>query len=400
MLSPETTLLSSGSYEFRMRERVMVAGIALTLLFALVTTAYALFTWDQPNRTLLLVMAGVALVDVVASLLVPRRRVARSPNCDSYMIGWYLATVVYISIACAADGGVTSPIFGAYFVMVVFKGLVLPTSRVVGISVITILAAIIVAVAGGSPPIMSTVLLVGLTSCAVISAWMAHQHYQHRAAIAETQEETLNLLSRAVGFRDLDTGRHIHQISAYVALICRNLGCEPDYAELLRQASPMHDVGKIAIPDTVLLKPGRLNDRERTQVERHAELGYDLLAGTGNEILDTAATIALTHHEHYDGAGYPHGLSGENIPLEGRIVAVADVFDALTSDRVYRPALSVDSAIDIIVEGSGTHFDPQVANAFLADIEAIHHICDRESSTVEQVLPTSYPALAPVPAAA
>jgi response regulator RpfG family c-di-GMP phosphodiesterase len=137
---------------------------------------------------------------------------------------------------------------------------------------------------------------------------------------------------------------------------------------LIERASPLHDVGKVAIPDSVLLKPGPLTAAERLNIETHAEIGHRLLDGSDSAVLQLAATIALTHHEHYDGGGYPRGLAGESIPIEGRMVAIADVFDALTSDRVYRPAMTIDQALAILRDGRGTHFDPVLLDHFLNDL--------------------------------
>jgi len=136
-------------------------------------------------------------------------------------------------------------------------------------------------------------------------------------------------------------------------------------------AAPMHDVGKIAVPDSVLLKPGPLNSAERAVMETHAEIGRELLAGSGEELPELAATITWTHHERFDGGGYPRGLRSEGIPLEGRIAAVGDVFDALTHDRVYRPAMSVEEAVDLMRRASGAHFDPEVLECFLDAMDAV-----------------------------
>jgi putative two-component system response regulator len=182
--------------------------------------------------------------------------------------------------------------------------------------------------------------------------------------LQESREETIRRLARAAEFRDRDTGGHIDRVSQICGLLARRLGLDVDRAELLRIASPLHDIGKIAVPDRVLLKPGPLSPDERAQMERHAEAGYWMLAGSGQPLLDLAALVAWTHHERYDGTGYPRGLAGEEIPIEGRIVAVADVFDALTSDRVYRPALSGEEALRVLRQGRGTHFDAVVLDAF------------------------------------
>jgi putative two-component system response regulator len=179
--------------------------------------------------------------------------------------------------------------------------------------------------------------------------------------------ETVARLSRAIESHDGETGAHVERVGFYVQQIALALDVVPARAELLRLVSPLHDIGKIAVSDTVLRKTGPLDALERVEMERHTEVGHQLLAGSGNELLDVAAVIAWTHHERWDGSGYPRGLSGEEIPLEGRIVAVADVFDALASDRPYRPALSAADARAHIAAGRGTAFDPQVVDAFLGD---------------------------------
>jgi len=179
------------------------------------------------------------------------------------------------------------------------------------------------------------------------------------------QAETVQRLSMAVEFRDEDTGAHIERIGRFSVLLAEQIGMEPDFCERLRHAAPLHDVGKVAIPDAILLKPGPLTPEERAIVETHAEEGHRLVRGSSSSILDMAATIALSHQEKWDGTGYPRGLTGEAIPIEGRIVAVADVFDALTSDRVYRKAFSVEDAVQMMREQRARHFDPVLLDAFM-----------------------------------
>jgi putative two-component system response regulator len=194
-----------------------------------------------------------------------------------------------------------------------------------------------------------------------------------RATVQEleaSRRETVHRLVRAVEMRDMETGGHVERIGAGSALLAERLGLGRERAELIRLAAPMHDVGKIGIPDEILRKPGVLTDPEREQMQRHAQIGYVILAGSGGEMLDLAALIALTHHEWWDGTGYPRGLAGEDIPLEGRIVAVADVFDALTSNRVYRPAFDREAALRMMRDERGTHFDPRVLDVLLDDPEA------------------------------
>jgi HD-GYP domain-containing protein (c-di-GMP phosphodiesterase class II) len=179
------------------------------------------------------------------------------------------------------------------------------------------------------------------------------------------QAETVRRLSMAVEFRDEDTGAHIERIGRFSTLLAEHIGMDPEFCERLGHAAPLHDVGKVAIPDAILLKPGPLTAEERAIVETHAEEGHRLVRGSSSSILDMAATIALSHQEKWDGTGYPRGLKGEAIPIEGRIVAVADVFDALTSDRVYRKAFSVEEAVQMMREQRGRHFDPVLLDAFM-----------------------------------
>jgi PAS domain S-box-containing protein len=180
--------------------------------------------------------------------------------------------------------------------------------------------------------------------------------------IAET--EIVRRLSMAVEWRDDDTGQHIDRVSRFSVLLAQRAGLDPNLWEPMRFASPLHDAGKVGVPDGILLKPGRLTPEERAIMETHAQRGYELLRGSASAILELAATIAWTHHERFDGSGYPRGISGEDIPIEGRIVAIADVFDALTSDRVYRPAFPLQEVFTMMAADRGTHFDPRLLDIF------------------------------------
>jgi PAS domain S-box-containing protein len=189
-----------------------------------------------------------------------------------------------------------------------------------------------------------------------------------REAIEElrlSRLETIEGLAKAIDLHDSPTGEHVNRMAAIAAFLSARLGLDAGHVELMRAAAPMHDVGKIGTPAEILCKPGPLTDTERTEMQRHTVVGHEIFARFESELSRLAASIALTHHERYDGGGYPHGLIGEEIPLEGRITAVADVFDALLTDRSYRLAMSVDEAVAVIREGRGTHFDPPIVDALL-----------------------------------
>ena len=207
------------------------------------------------------------------------------------------------------------------------------------------------------------------------AAWLAEEVRKATEAVLAREQELLFRMSRAAEFRDLETGAHIQRMAHYSHLIAAKLGLSEDDQSLILQAAPMHDVGKIGIPDAILLKRSTLRPEEFAVMKTHAKLGFDLLSGSESRILQAAATIAISHHEKFDGTGYPHGTAGEDIPLFGRIVAVADVFDALTSERPYKKAWTIERSMAYLREVMGGHLDPRCVDAFLAcwdDILIIH----------------------------
>lgn len=202
-----------------------------------------------------------------------------------------------------------------------------------------------------------------------------HLALVQRDEVERTRLEVIRRLGRAAEFKDNETGRHVIRMSHYSRLIALELGASPRYAETLLAAAPMHDIGKIGIPDAILLKPGKLDDAEWVVMRQHPQIGADIIGDDPSPLLRMARTIALQHHEKWDGSGYPHGLAGEAISVEARIVAVADVFDALTSARPYKPAWSRERALALLQEQSGRHFWPDAVQALLRrldDIWAIH----------------------------
>jgi putative two-component system response regulator len=194
----------------------------------------------------------------------------------------------------------------------------------------------------------------------------------------QAQLETTERLAIAAEYKDEDTANHIKRMSRYSHLLAIKLGLTPHDYEIVLNASPMHDVGKMGIRDAILLKPGKLDPDEWEIMKRHAAIGGKILGGSSSELLQAGEIIALSHHEKWDGSGYPNGLSGEDIPLHGRIVAIADVFDALTSKRPYKDAFSNEKSIEIMREGKGKHFDPAILDVFLdnfSEIEKIQSKC-------------------------
>ncbi len=211
---------------------------------------------------------------------------------------------------------------------------------------------------------------------------------QRTAELVASRYELIHCLARAAEYRDNETGKHVLRVGKYVGIIADELGFEANRVKLLELAAPLHDVGKIGISDNILLKPGKLEPSEYDTIKKHCGFGTSILqpmtehewhsvrehtvvGGSimdvpGSPIIETAGVIAQTHHEKWDGSGYPLGLAGENIPIEGRITAVADVFDALSSARPYKEAFPLDKCFRILKEGSGTHFDPRVLAAFFA----------------------------------
>lgn len=191
------------------------------------------------------------------------------------------------------------------------------------------------------------------------------------------QLETVRRLGVAGEFRDNETGAHVLRMSNVCSVLAQKSGLDEQYCEMILYASSMHDVGKIGIRDTILLKHGKLNDEEWKLMKRHPEIGAQIIGDQKSEIMTLAREIALNHHEKWDGSGYPHGLCGEAIPFSARIAAISDVFDALTSERPYKKAWSIEAAVALIKEESGRHFDPALVAIFIAALDKIIEINER-----------------------
>jgi putative two-component system response regulator len=213
---------------------------------------------------------------------------------------------------------------------------------------------------------------------------------QRTEELNESRLEIIHRLGRAAEFKDNETGLHVIRMSHYSRLIAESLDYDEEWADLIFNAAPMHDIGKIGIPDNILLKPGKLDAAEWAIMRQHPQFGADIIGDHESEILKTSKIIAMTHHEKWDGSGYPNALKGDEIPLSGRIIAIADVFDALTTVRPYKKAWTVEDAVSLIDENSGAHFDPDLVPLFhevLPSILDIKETYAEETANVKSATP-------------
>ena len=192
--------------------------------------------------------------------------------------------------------------------------------------------------------------------------------------LKESEHETLQMLGKSAEYKDPETNAHTQRVAYYCKLLARAYGLDENLQDIIFYASPFHDLGKIGIPDNILLKPGKLDDDEFSIMKNHAKIGYEILKGSKSKYLKAGGVIAYNHHEKYDGTGYPNGLKGESIPIFGRITAVADVFDALTSSRPYKKAWSLEEAFDFLIEEKSVHFDPKLVDLFLENKNEVINI--------------------------
>lgn len=192
--------------------------------------------------------------------------------------------------------------------------------------------------------------------------------------LLQTRLQVVQRLGRAAEYRDNETGKHILRVSHMAALLGETIGLNEDDRETLLHATPMHDVGKIGIPDNILLKPGKLDSDEWVVMKQHTTIGGKILEGDDSALLRMSQEIALSHHEKWDGSGYPAGIKGDEIPITGRIVALVDVFDALTSERPYKKAWKIGEALELIDDQKGKHFDPDLVTVFEEKLDKIKEI--------------------------
>ena len=237
--------------------------------------------------------------------------------------------------------------------------------------------------------------------------------------IERSREQIIHCLARAAEYRDNETGQHVIRVGKYCGIISKQLGFGPDYCRQIELAAQLHDVGKIGIPDSILLNPGKLNreefdvmkthcglgceimeplaQSELKRVKQHADMGAHIMDGVESPMLELAATIARTHHEKWDGTGYPNGLAGDQIPIEGRITCVADVYDALSSERPYKPRFPIKKCLEIMISERGIRFDPVVLDAFLERISDVEKIRQMHQDEVAAEFPQSTTTRTPEP---
>lgn len=200
--------------------------------------------------------------------------------------------------------------------------------------------------------------------------------------LIEREHESLQILGKTAEWKDPETAYHVARVAHYSKLLAKESGCDEEYQDMIYYASPFHDIGKVGIPDRVLLKAGRLNDEEYGVMKKHPTIGHEILRDSKSKYLRLGAEISLSHHERYDGTGYPSKLVGEDIPISGRIVALADVFDALTSVRPYKNAWTFEDAIDLLEEEKGKHFDPKLVEIFMSNIDKVKKIYSEFQETI------------------
>jgi hypothetical protein len=357
--------------EMQFRMRAVTAGVRVTLALSAASLVYLALSWSGPHRGIILAITLSAALDGLLIGRLPHARLIRSGHHDVLLTGWNGIHVVAAAVLAVLDGGPQSPFVAIFFVSVAFAAVSLPLRAVVGIATADVVALLGVAAATDQWPRALIFWCAGLSVTAAVCATIAGDRWSRSLALQDAKEEMLRRLARVVEYRDNETGEHVERMSTCCAIVARRLGWSPAEAHELQIAATMHDVGKVAVPDSILLKPGPLTAEEREVMQQHTVAGHEMLSGSSSLIIQQAAAIALTHHERWDGAGYPSGLSGENIPVAGRIVAIADVFDALTSDRVYRRAMPLDEALDLVESGRGTQFDPTVVDAFFSALDEI-----------------------------
>ena len=282
---------------------------------------YVALTWHEPHRGEMAVLIGVGAVLAAAVLLPQLRRLIERGNADVLMTSWRCAFVALATTLCLLDQELASPFVGVFFVSVAFAAISLPRRLVIFVSALNVLALGLVGldqVLDAGTSISALVLwAAGLIATALVGSSVSTDRAERAGALRRSQEEIVHRLARVVEFRDSDTGGHVERMSRYSVLIAQELGWSPEHCHELRLAAALHDVGKVAVPDAILLKPGRLTAEERRIMQRHCRAGFDMLTGSDSTLLNLGAEIALTHHERYDGADIPRGCVARTSPSSG-----------------------------------------------------------------------------------
>jgi hypothetical protein len=364
--------------ELEFRLHVIRDGIRVTLAVAAAGALYLLLTWDQPHRPVLMAISVLAVLNALVISRLPHRRILEAGHGDALLGAWNVLHIVATAVGCWLDVGDASPFRTLFFICTAFAAISLPPRLITVVATLDVVALTVVAGPTAETLYWSIALLVTGTVCWSISA----DRGRRVAEVQDANEAMLRRLARVVEYRDNETGDHVERMGVLCGILGRRFGLSAGSSAELQLASTMHDVGKVAVPDAILLKPGKLTYAERIEMQRHAQVGHDMLTSSDSQLFQLAATIAMTHHERHDGRGYPNGLHGEAIPLPGRIAAVADVFDALTSDRVYKAAMPVEQAVAIIREGAGSQFCPEVVAAFDASLDEIVATCATAAAPV------------------
>lgn len=369
MSDGQTALAEASELSFRLA--TVRAGMRVALAMATGLLAYTLLSWGGPHREFLVVLCLAIGVETAAVTLVPHRSLALEGRHDAFLFSWNAVHVAAAAVGATLDGGPGSPIVLVMFVSVAFAAVSLPRPAVYGIAALDVAALLTVAAVADRWPPSLAFSIMALVVVALVGAGGAGDRWRRGTALQAAHDEMLERLARVIEYRDNDTGEHIGRMSEYCAIIARSLGFTPAAASELRIAATMHDVGKVGVPDGILLKAGPLTPAERAVMQRHTLIGHEMLGDSRNPLIQEAARIALTHHERWDGTGYPHGLRGTDIPLSGRIAALADVFDAITSRRVYREPASFGEALEFVRAQKGQQFDPAVVDAFLSSLDEV-----------------------------
>ncbi|MDX6552095.1 MAG: two-component system, response regulator RpfG [Gaiellales bacterium] len=293
-------------YELEFRLHVIRDGIRVTLGLAAAGVLYLLLTWDQPYRPLLIAVSLLAALDALLISRLPHRRILKAGRGDALLGIWNVIHIAVTIVICGLDGGDVSPFRTLFFICTAFAAISLPPRLITVVATLDVFALITVGGPTAETLFWSIALLVTGVVCWSISA----DRVRRVAEVQDANEAMLRRLARVVEYRDNETGNHVERMGTVCGILGRRFGLSAGPSAELQLASTMHDIGKVAVPDAILLKPGKLTGVERIEMQRHAQVGHDMLTSSDSQLFQLAATIAVTHHERHDGRGYPNGLHG------------------------------------------------------------------------------------------